>query len=63
MPNGRAIRLTDHELPMTDEREHNRSTFGSPGWKEIVLDSVMKPEKIDELIADALTTDEETEED
>lgn len=38
LPDGREVRLSDHEIPMTEERMYNRSNFGGPSWsKEIVV--------------------------
>ena len=35
-PDGRRVRLSDHDVPMTDEREHNRGVHGQP-WIDCVL--------------------------
>jgi len=35
-PDGRRVRLSDHEVPMTDEREHSRAVNGQP-WIDCVL--------------------------
>lgn len=37
-PDGRRVRLSDHDVPMTDEREHNRGVHGQP-WIDCVLGS------------------------
>ncbi len=37
-PDGRRVRLSDHEVPMTDEREHSRAVNGQP-WIDCVLGS------------------------
>ena len=38
-PDGKyEVRLSDHELPVTPQRQHSRDTFGAPRWNdEIVL--------------------------
>ncbi len=35
-PDGRRVRLSDHDVPMTDEREHSRAVNGQP-WIDCVL--------------------------
>jgi len=50
-PDGKyEVRLSDHELPETPQRQHNRETYGAPRWDdEIVLTGVESP---DEIIAE-----------
>lgn len=50
LPSGLVIRISDHELPYTPEREYYRSIGKGGRWVEIVLDSILTQEEIDELV-------------
>ena len=44
---GTTVRISDHELPETPERIHNRQTFGKPFWdEEIIINSKTSIEEI-----------------
>jgi len=62
LPDGRRIRISDHELPLTEERQWNRSQGIRGRWREIVLDRVIPPEEIDAMIDDAVTGGNDDEE-
>jgi len=52
---GTTIRVSDHELPETVERMHNRQTFGKPSWdEEIIINSKSSIEEIKTVIKDHL---------
>ena len=52
---GTTIRVSDHELPETAERMHNRQTFGKPDWdEEIIINSKSSIEEIKTVIKDHL---------
>jgi hypothetical protein len=68
LPNGDSIRLSDHELPETETRKHNRSIGIGGDWIEFVLDnpkpfSELKTEILERLLEDIGTNGTANEED
>jgi len=52
---GPTIRVSDHELPETPERTHNRKIFGKPGWdEEFIINSKSSIEGIKKEVKDYL---------
>ena len=52
---GPTIRVSDHELPETPERTHNRKIFGKPGWdEEFIINSKSSIERIKKEVKDYL---------
>ena len=54
-PTGKeVVRVSDHELPDTDERVFNRGQGRGGQWHEVILDHVVDPEDIDDQVSSIL---------